>query len=120
MNLAGSALVSAIAIHWNVTAPTARTIIAEAGLVACSDGWSRYEWQDIWRLEGEIHVPKRFWRDFKAPLLKSSALAALDPEERSDRTMRRYVERGVIPSIRLSSDVVRVRECVFNIAIHHV
>lgn len=121
MEEAGSALVSTIAQHWSVTDDTARLIIATAELKPVrDDGWKRYLWNDIWRLEGEIFVPRRLWSEFRERLLKTSELPSLDPEKRSARTFRRYVEQGKIPSIELSPDVTRVRKCVFDIAVHHV
>ena len=121
MEEAGSARVSRIADHWNVCENTAREIIDEGNLRPTTEsGWKRYLWQDIWRLEGEVFVACRYWRDYREPLLKPSELHELDPEKRSARTFRRYVERGVIPSIDLSPTVRRVRRCVFDIVIHHV
>lgn len=121
MEEAGSARVSRIADHWKVCENTARKIIGEGNLIPTKDsGWKRYLWQDIWRLEGEIIVKERFWKDFREPLLTPSELHKLDPEERSARTFRRYLERGVIPSIDLSPTVRRVRRCIFDIVIHHV
>lgn len=121
MEEAGSALVSTIAKYWNVTDETARMIIATGELKPVrDDGWKRYLWNDIWRLEGEILVPRRHWSEFRERLLKTSELPSLDPEKRSARTFRRYVEQGKIPSIELSPDVTRVRKCVFDIAVHHV
>ena len=121
MEEAGSALVSRISDHWNVCENTAREIIDKAGLVPTKDsGWKRHLWQDIWRLEGEIYVPRRFWGDYRERLLKPSELHREDQEGRSARTFRRYVERGIIPSIDLSPTVRRVRRCTFKTAIHHV
>jgi len=117
---AGSVLVSELETHWDVSAPTARKIIAEASLKAVGSGWERYFWRDIWRLEGEIFVPQHNWSSYREPLLKTSALPERDPKGRSKRTLRRYVEKGQIPSIRLSDGVVRVRANVYDIAIHHV
>lgn len=116
----GSALVSTIAKHWNVSLPIAREIISTSGLAPIGAGWARYLWQDIWRFEQEVLVPRHLWTEFKAPLLKISELPEHDPESRALRTLRRHVEKGRIPSIRLSPNVVRVRACVFSIAIHHV
>jgi hypothetical protein len=121
MEEAGSALVSRIADHWKVCENVARDIIGEGRLIPTKDsGWKRYLWQDIWRLEGEVFVAKRFWSDYRKPLLKPSELHHEDPEKRSDRTFRRYVEQGKIPSIDLSPTVRRVRRCTFDIVIHHV
>ncbi len=74
MKHAGSALVSVIADHWRVSPPTARAILAQAGLEPSGSGWARYLWQEIWRLEGEIFVPPRDWSAFREPLLKTSQL----------------------------------------------
>lgn len=117
---AGSALVSEISKHWNTSEPTARSILKKADLAAVGNGWRKYRWRDIWRLEGELYVPRHDWDDYKAPLLKSSQLGAADPRKRSDRTFRRYIESGRMPVIRLSEDVVRVRACVYEIVVLHI
>lgn len=120
MDHAGSALVSTIAEHWRVTPSTARAILACSAIAPVGSGWNRYRWTDIWRLEGELYVPRCDWQDFRKPLLTTRELRERDPEARAERTFRRYISQRRIPSIRLSKGVVRVRECVFVRAVHHV
>ncbi|WP_209427925.1 hypothetical protein [Pararhodobacter sp. SW119] len=117
----GCARVSEIATHWNVYDSTAREIIATAGLVPVdAEGWKKYFWEDIWRLEGDLFVPQNAWRAFKEPLLKTPSLPERDPIGRSPRTMQRYIEQGKIPCIRLAPDIIRVRECIFDVVIHRI
>ena len=116
----GTARVSQIAAHWRVTPPTARRILRGAGLAAVGDGWERYRWVDLWRLEGAGYVPPCDYADFKAPLLTPAELPARDAEGRAARTMRRYLSTGRLPTIRLSASVVRIRACDFDAAIPYV
>lgn len=116
---AGTVRVSELRAHWQVSEPTARKILTVAGLSPVGAGWDRYLWREIWRLEGESFVPRHDWVAFKAPLLKTADLVDLDLEQRSERTLRRYLERGLVPSIRLSPGIVRVRRTVFETAIHY-
>src|SRR6056297_73217 len=103
-----------LAIHWSVCAATARAIISAQGLPDVSaSGWPRYRWSDVWRLEGAGLVPPCDWADFKKPLLRVSDLAGLDSDARSQRTWRRHVAKGRMPSIRLSENVRRIRESTF-------
>lgn len=118
---AGTAKISVIQDHWNVSQPIARRIIANAGLIPVGDGPQKYWWKDIWRLEGEVYVPPVAWNVYKAKLLTVPELPALDEgHERKARTWRRYVEQDQIPVIRLTKDIVRIRRSVFLVARHHV
>ncbi|TNF12997.1 MAG: hypothetical protein EP320_10475 [Rhodobacteraceae bacterium] len=120
MKDAGTAKISAIAVHWHVSKPTARRILLAAGVLPVATGPKKYRWQDIWRLEGEVYVPPADWASFKAPLLTVAELPGLDPEERKARTWRRYVEKDRLPVIRLSEDIARIRKSIFLIARHYV
>ncbi len=120
MKDAGTAKISAIAIHWHVCEPTARRILRAAGVLPVATGPKKYRWQDIWRLEGEVFVPPADWASFKAPLLTVAELPGLDPEYRKARTWRRYVEKDRLPVIRLPKDIARIRKSIFLIARHYV
>jgi len=117
---AGTAKISTIAIHWNVSESTARQVLSARGLLPVVTGPQKYRWQDIWRLEGEVFVPTADWVSFRAPLLTVAELPELDLEERKARTWRRYVEKDRLPVIRLSKDIVRIRESIFLVARHYV
>jgi hypothetical protein len=116
----GTAKTSLIAQHWQVCLPTARAIIAKAGLIRVNDSPKKYRWSDIWQLEGEAYVPPSLWTRFKEPLLTIPELPELDVDERSARTWRRHVEHNRLPVIRLTEDISRVRKCVFEKAQHYV
>lgn len=120
MKDAGTAKISAIAVHWHVSAPTARRVLRAAGVMPVATSPKKYRWQDIWRLEGEIYVPQADWADYKARLLKAGELPGLDPENRKARTWRRNVEKDRLPVIRLSKDIARIRKSMFLIARHYV
>ncbi len=120
MKDAGTAKISAIAIHWHVSKPTARRILRLAGVLPVATSPEKYRWQDIWRLEGEVFVPPVDWTSFKAPLLTVAQLPGLDPEGRKARTWRRYVEKDCLPVIRLPPDIARIRKSIFLIARHYV
>jgi hypothetical protein len=70
----------------------------------------RYNWRDIWTCEGRGVVHKEDWWEMKKPLLTVSDLAQLDPNERSERTLRRYTEEGRLQRVRLPMDDHRYRE----------
>lgn len=111
---AGTVGLSMLAIHWSVCGATARAIIIAHGLPEVSaSGWPKYRWSDVWRLEGAGLVPPCDWADFRKPLLRASDLTGLDVKGRSARTWRRNVETGRMPSIRLSNNVCRIRQCTF-------
>ncbi len=118
----GTATISDLARHWAVTPPTARKIVREAGLQDVGEVRARYRWIDIWKLEGEIYVPRADYAEMREPLLRIAQLAALDPRNKpaSDRTMRRYASTGVLPVITLSPGLRRIRRAVFERAIQHV
>jgi len=116
----GTALVAEIAGHWRITPPTARRILAAAGLNPVGDGWERYRWTEIWRFEKAGFVPACDYADFKSPLLTPSELPERDARGRAPRTMRRYLKSGRLPAIRLSPTVVRIRACDFDAAIPYV
>jgi hypothetical protein len=116
----GTAKTSKIAEHWDVCLPTARAVIKVAGLIPVSGCPRKYHWSDIWRLEGEAHVPRGLWSAFKEPLLKVPHLPAFDEKDRSARTWRRHVECNRLPVIRLTDDISRVRKCVFETAQHYI
>lgn len=117
----GTIRVPALAVHWAVCETTARVIIAAANLPNVSlSGWSKHRWLDVWRLEGAGFVPPCDWAAFRARLIPVSELSGLDIEGRSARTWRRHVASGRMPSIRLSPDVRRVRECTFHSMAAHV
>lgn len=116
----GTALVAEIARHWRVTPPTARRILGTAGLDPVGDGWDRYRWTDVWRLEKAGHVPACDYADFRAPLLTPAELPERDARGRAPRTMRRDLKSGRLPAIRLSRTVVRIRACDFDATIPYV
>ena len=116
----GTARVSQIAAHWRVTPPTVRRVLRDAGLTPVGDGWERYRWVDLWRLEGASFVPPCDYADFRAPLLTPAELPARDAEGRAARTMRRYLKAGKLPAIRLSPSIVRIRPSDFDAAIPYV
>jgi hypothetical protein len=117
----GTATVSELAAHWAVCEDTARKIIADARLCDVSiDGWARYRWTDIWRLEGEPWVHPADWAAYREPLLHPSDLPNRDPHARKNRQWRRLVASGRMPSIRLSERVRRIRPCVFDRVAPHV
>lgn len=111
---AGTVGLRGLAIHWSVCGATARAIITAYGLPDVSaSGWPKYRWADVWRLESAGLVPPCDWADFRKPLLRASDLTGLDVKGRSARTWRRNVETGCMPSIRLSNNVCRIRQCTF-------
>jgi hypothetical protein len=109
LNDPGTAKISAIAMHWNVCEPTARKILRAHGVPAQPGKPEKYRWEDIWRLEGFSHVPEWDWLRHKAPLLKTEDLVDDTRRGRSARSLRRKLEIGRIPSIRLGPDVRRIR-----------
>ena len=115
----GTATVAEIAEHWAASPATARKILAKAGLTPVSEGWQRYRWTDIWRIEGEIYVPPADWREYKQPLLRPRDLPDRDLRDRSGRTFRRLGKADRLPGIRLSPAVVRFRERVVDQAVHY-
>lgn len=111
----GSVTVSGLNWHWNTVDKTTRKILAQHRLVSVGDGVDEYLWADIWRVEGEIIVPRWAWPRFRERLLKPSELPALDPRDRGPRHWRRLLERGrTVPVIRLSPTVRRIRPAVFR------
>ena len=116
----GTARVSEIAAHWRVAIPTARTILERHKLPACGPGVSRHRWHDVWRLEGALYVPPRYYKAYKAPLVLPIDLPKYDPTGRSARTLRRYAAEGRIPVIFLTSTLRRFRETELQIAFEHI
>lgn len=111
----GTATVSELSWHWHCVDKTTRKIVASHGLPRVGDGVDEYLWADIWRVEGEVCVPRWAWSRFKDRLLKASELPAHDPRSRSDRQWRRILERGrMMPVIHLSPTVRRIRLMVFQ------
>ena len=110
----GSATVRELCDHWQISEDTARSIVARHGLLPIDRGRQRYRWTDVWRVEGEGWVPSWDWPAYRTPLLRPTELPALDPHGRSDRTFRRLLAAGRIPSIVLSPGVRRVRPCLFE------
>lgn len=117
---AGTAKVCEIAWHWQVTAATARRIIGDAQLPPIGTGWTRYRWHDVWRLEGALYVPPRYYKAYKAPLVLPIDLPKYDPAGRSARTLRRYAAEGRIPVIFLTPTLRRFRETELQIAFEHI
>jgi hypothetical protein len=115
----GTATVAEIAEHWAVSPATARKILTKAGLTPVGEGWQRYRWTDIWRIEGEVYVPPADWSDYKKPLLRPRDLPDRDPRDRSQRTFRRLVKADRLPGIRLRPTIVRFRERVVDQAVHY-
>lgn len=114
----GTATTSMLASHWAVSASIAREIISQAGIPNVSTSSRRkYRWDDVWRFEGAGVVPRCDWGVFKAPMLLPSHLALKDPESRSERTWRRHVKSGALPSVHLIRGIRRVRENTFE-ALH--
>lgn len=114
----GTATTSILALHWAVSAPVAREIIKQAGIPNVSTTYrSKYRWDDVWRFEGAGVVPRCDWSVFKAPMLLPSHLSLKDPEGRSERTWRRHVKSGALPSVHLIRGIRRVRENTFD-ALH--
>lgn len=103
----GSASAAEIATHWAVTPATARRLLDAAGLPMIGQGRRRHLWRDVWRLEGEPFVPPTDWAAFRAPLLRPGDLPAHDPQGRSARTLRRLVQAGRLPAIRLAPGLAR-------------
>lgn len=119
--LAGNAKISQIACHWHVCDDTARAILRDAGLPDMSSGAvSKYSWEDIWRMEGDFYVPPHLYSAFRAPLLTAKDAAQRDPSERSERSWRRYFAAGELRIIRLTPNIVRIRECVLDEALRYV
>lgn len=116
----GSATVRDLCDHWQVSEDTARVVLARHGIEPIGPGRQRYRWVDIWKIEKEAWLPAWDWPAHREPLLRPTDLPALDPRGRSDRTFRRLLASGAIPSILLSPGVRRVRASVFERVIGNV
>ena len=109
LTLAGYAPLATICAHWQVTSQTARLLLAPSGVrIIRRSGRGYVSWLDIWRLEG-LSAPRP--EDFES--LRQPLLQRQDIESRygiSGRTASRWLASRILPAIRLSPHVVRVRE----------
>ena len=80
----------------------------------------RFRWQDVWRLEGAMYVPPRYYKMYKAPLVLPQELVEHDPAGRSERTLRRYAAEGRLPVITLAPTLRRFREAELALAFEHI
>jgi hypothetical protein len=116
----GAATVRCLSGHWRVSEDTARAILARHGIAPIGRGRQRYRWIDISKIEREASLPAWQWPAHREPPRRPTDLPARDPRGRSDRTFRRLLASGAIPSILLSLGARRVRATVFERVIGNV
>lgn len=108
--VSGAVRVADVAKHWRVSAPTARAILQARGATIIDMGHGYVAWTDVWRIEG-VSVPlvPSEVPAYKAPLLGKYEVA--DRYGVEPRTARRWLSENKVPTIRLSSRLLRVRGC---------
>ncbi|UWQ20077.1 hypothetical protein [Jannaschia sp. W003] len=99
---------SRIARHWAVHPDTARRLLRASG-ARPHGGGRRWEWDDVWAVEGLSSVHPMDRTRLRAPLLTAADCAASDPLGRSPRTWRRHLAAGRLPTVALAPGLRRVR-----------
>jgi hypothetical protein len=97
-----------------------RAVLSRHGIAPIGRGRQRYRWIDISKIEREASLPAWQWPAHREPPRRPTDLPARDPRGRSDRTFRRLLASGAIPSILLSPGVRRVRASVFERVVGNV
>ena len=107
--LAGYAHLAALSEHWQVRSQAAGSLLAERSVrVIRRSGRIYVSWLDIWQLEGISLPHPDDYNHLRKPLLRREEVAARYGI--SQRTARRWMSNGELPTIHLSPRILRVRE----------
>lgn len=97
---------AAVARRWQVKPATAAQILLEAGVPRLARGRAIYAWTDIARVERARATRPTTASTPPTPLLTTEEVAARCGV--SARTVRRWIDRGELPAIRLTERLLRV------------
>jgi len=97
---------AAVARRWRVKPATAAQTLREAGVARLRRGRATYAWADVARLERARATRPAATSEPPTALLTTEDVAARCGV--SARTVRRWIDRGELPAVRLSERLVRV------------
>ena len=100
----GSATVSEIARHWALSRETTQKLLDASDVVPVTTGPRRYDWRDVWCLEGAAYVPSDEMLAFKKPFLKPAEAQAEYLSSLRPRTVSDQARKGKVPGIKLGTE----------------
>ncbi|WP_370284054.1 helix-turn-helix domain-containing protein [Pseudooceanicola sp.] len=100
----GLATVSEIARHWALSRETTQKLLDVGNIAPVESGPRRYDWRDVWCLEGAAYVPSEEMSAFKKPLLKPAEAQAEYLRKLRTRTISDQAKKGKLPGIKLGTE----------------